>query len=121
MYAGSSDIATLTLVGIDAETKKVTAALLPFGADSVYRCTLVTGKDALPEYYKKKNSFSHWLKVYDDDGLVLDITLDAEEKKTNVIDVYRSGDCAYGIYTPQKLRDNMDEVGTRFFHAETID
>ncbi len=70
---GSSDIASLVLVGCKrnekGESLGVFAELLHFGEDNSYKAYYVTEPCEIPEHYTKVTSFNSWLKIYDDDGL----------------------------------------------------
>ena len=83
IYLGASDIATLIAVGCkDSEELSKERVDNPnadflkfypicFGEDNFYDAYVVTDpKVAIPDGYKKTCTFSSWLKIYDDDGLV---------------------------------------------------
>lgn len=65
---GSSDIASLILVGCGEDELKLKE--LHFGGDGSYQAYIVTEDIEIPNYYNKVEEFKAWLKIYDDDGLV---------------------------------------------------
>lgn len=86
IYIGSSDIATLVLVGCGDDGVKV--GQLNFGSDGSYYAYIVECDNAeeikIESHYTKVATFNHWLKIYDDDGK----TFDGCGKEVNI---YRAG------------------------------
>lgn len=66
-YIGSSDIASLVLVGCG--DNGVESQLLHFGHDDGYDAYIVDGDAEIGAHYELSASFSDWAKVYDDEGL----------------------------------------------------
>ena len=64
---GSSDIAALVLVGCDNCGIKTT--VLHFGSDGVYKAYIVDQDTEVPEHYRLVDTFTDWLKIYDDEEL----------------------------------------------------
>lgn len=89
-YLGASDIATLIFVGGGNSLKNnsfewVNSYPVHFGEDGSYDAYFVTDDDVMiPDHYSLVAKFDHWMKVYDDNDLTLD--LNAGE-----IEVYRAG------------------------------
>lgn len=84
-YIGSSDIAVLTLVGSN-ENEEINAKLLHFGEAGDYAAYIVTGADVeIGKHYKKVLTFNKWLKIYDDDEMILQINV-------KEIRIYRAGE-----------------------------
>ncbi|MDO4564856.1 MAG: hypothetical protein Q4C04_04510 [Clostridia bacterium] len=81
-YIGGSDIATLIMAGF-VEGQGLTLLPLEFMEDGSYKAYIVRGEAEIGEHYEKVAHFDHWLKIYDDEGLTLDLN--------GVIDVYRAG------------------------------
>lgn len=82
-FIGESDIAKLVMFGCTDEGAK--PEVLCFGEDGDYSAYIVDDMSCeIPEHYEKVAEFSSWLKIYDDNGL----TLDLNAKK---IEVFRSG------------------------------
>lgn len=86
LYIGSSDVATLVLVGLSPETELIKSEILHFGGDGSYAAYVVVGDDVeIGAHYTKVASFCEWLRVYDD-----------RERTAkfggNEINVYRAGD-----------------------------
>lgn len=67
-YIGSSDYATLILVGGGDEDLSLKE--LTFREDNDYLAYVVDENAEIGFHYKKIASFTHWLKIYDDTGLV---------------------------------------------------
>lgn len=80
---GSSDIASLVLVGISESNLK--AEFLHFAGDGEYQAYIVDNEAEIGAHYEKMYTFTHWMKVYDDEELMHDFN--ARE-----INVYRAGD-----------------------------
>lgn len=80
---GGSDYATLIMVGCRGDDGLVCEPLC-FGADGEYKVYIVRD-DSVPSHYKIVSIFNHWLKIYDDDGRVFDMS-------GWEIRVYRAGD-----------------------------
>lgn len=68
---GSSDIATLVAVGCYENGLKT--GMIHFGSDGVYNAYIVDQDAEIAEHYKKVDSFTDWLKIYDDEGLAFDV------------------------------------------------
>ena len=68
---GSSDIATLIAVGCYENGLKT--GMIHFGSDGVYSAYIVDQDAEIAEHYKKVDSFTDWLKIYDDEGLAFDV------------------------------------------------
>lgn len=83
---GQSDIAALTLVGCNEKSETgLVSKLLYFGEDGEYSAYIVTDPYIeIGGHYQKIASFSHWLRIYDDDEKTYEI-------KAKKIIVYRSG------------------------------
>lgn len=90
VYIGSSDVATVILAGM--KPRGVGTMTLHFGGDDDYSAYLVDENAEIGSHYKLKGIFRSWLKVYDDDGLVLDI-------RAKEIRVYRAGEYGCIIQT----------------------
>lgn len=70
-YIGSSDIASLILVGIGENEIGLDLKELHFGGDGSYKAYIVDQKDVeIGSHYQKVAEFTHWLKIYDDIELV---------------------------------------------------
>lgn len=67
-YIGSSDIASLILVGCDKNGLSLKE--LHFGQDASYQAYIVEGEAEIGSHYHKVAEFESWLKVYDDEELV---------------------------------------------------
>lgn len=68
-YIGSSDIASLILVGCDSNGLNVKE--LHFGGDGSYDAYVIDDNvKEVPDHYYKVAEFDSWLKIYDDEGLV---------------------------------------------------
>lgn len=79
---GSSDIATLILVGMKEEG--LCSEFLNMGKDGSYKAYVIDETYEVPEHYELAYEFRNWLRVYDDDSLV-------REFQGKNIKVYRSG------------------------------
>lgn len=82
---GSSDIARLTLVSWDK------CEFLKFQEDNSYKAYIFNDKNIIPKHYKLTNSFTKWVRIYDDEGL----TRKFEAKR---IEFYRAGMMGCLIY-----------------------
>lgn len=83
-YIGSSDIASLVMVGY-VEEKGANPEMLHFGMDNSYTAYIVTEENVtIGAHYRKVAEFSTWLKIYDDEELVRSF-------KAEKIIVYRAG------------------------------
>lgn len=70
-FIGSSDIAALVLVGYKAN-EGMSPEKLNFGEDGSYYAYIVDCDDVeIGSHYAEVTRFESWLKIYDDDGLVL--------------------------------------------------
>lgn len=67
-YIGSSDIASLILVGCDKN--RLSLKELHFGQDASYQAYIVEGKAEIGSHYHKVAEFESWMKIYDDEELV---------------------------------------------------
>lgn len=86
VFIGSSDISSLIMLGFSDSKSELLVKSLLFGEDGNYKAYNVTNKNVkIPDYYKLIEKFNTWLKIYDDEGLVLKINADN-------IEIYRSGD-----------------------------
>ena len=86
LYIGSSDIATLVLVGPSPETELIKPEILHFGGDGSYSAYVVVGDDVeIGAHYEKVATFNEWMKVYDDYERTAKFA-------GNEINVYRAGD-----------------------------
>lgn len=90
-YIGSSDIASLVMVGYK-EGKGVVPRMLTFGRDGSYYGYIVKGSANIGEHYEKVCEYKSWLNLYDDDGLMRKFTGER-------IVVYRAGEmgCIFQI------------------------
>lgn len=68
---GFSDIAALVLVGCGNNNLK--SEVLHFGGDDSYSAYVVDSRAKIGGHYQLKARFTTWLKVYDDEGLQLDL------------------------------------------------
>lgn len=83
-YIGSSDIASLVMVGY-VKGKGVYPEMLHFGIDNSYSAYIVTEENVtIGAHYQKVAEFNSRLKIYDDEGL-------AGSFKAEKIIVYRAG------------------------------
>lgn len=83
-YIGSSDIASLILVGCAENGLQLTK--LPFGEDGTYWAYIVDENDVeIGAHYKEETTFRSWLKIYDDSEKTYEVS--AKE-----IRIYRAGD-----------------------------
>lgn len=82
-YIGSSDIASLILVGCDENGLSLKE--LHFGQDTSYSAYIVDDEAEIGSHYHKVAEFESWLKVYDDEELVKCF-------KGNKIIVYRAAE-----------------------------
>lgn len=93
-YIGSSDIASLILVG-HKNDEGLKLHDLHFGIDDSYSAYIVDDNAIIGDHYKLEAEFNTWLKIYDDDGLVNSFKYDGDElvKRFNadIIRVYRAG------------------------------
>ena len=83
---GSSDIASLILVGVTENG--VDSKILNFGQDDDYSAYIVAGYEdevKIGNHYELRATFETWMKIYDDDGLVRTFECDK-------ICVYRAGE-----------------------------
>ena len=81
-YIGSSDIASLVLVGGD-DVRGLRLRQLKFGGDGDYFAYIGDSEIEVPYFYHIEAKFYHWLKIYDDQELVKEI-------EGEVIEVYRA-------------------------------
>lgn len=91
-YIGSSDIASLVMVGYK-EGEGVVPQMLNFGRDGSYRGYIVKGSAEIGEHYEKVCEYENWLRLYDDNGLTWRFTGER-------ITVYRAGEmgCIFQIF-----------------------
>jgi len=83
-FIGSSEIATLILVGCRGE-EGIKTEQLHFGEDGNYKAYIVDANTEIGSHYRKVATFNYWLKIYDDEGLTYRINA----KKINI---YRAGE-----------------------------
>lgn len=83
-FIGVSDIASLSLVGLE-ESGRLKHAFLNFGMDGRYSAYIVDKDAEIGGHYKLRDTFYGWLKIYDDDELVV-------EYRGAEIKVYRAGE-----------------------------
>ena len=87
-YIGSSDVATLIMVGCRGDEGLVTEPLR-FGGDGSYYAYMVEGEDVqIGEHYRLVATFNHWLKIYDDEERMY-------FESAKEFRIYRAGD--YGV------------------------
>ncbi len=86
-YIGSSDIASLIVVGCSNECKGLKLFELHFAGDGSYYAYIVDETAEIGDHYQKVAEFHTWLKIYDDEGL----TFKFHEHKSS-IEVYRAGE-----------------------------
>ena len=67
---GSSDIAALIMVGCGKTGLK--ADILKFGEDGRYLAYIVDENATIGSHYELVAEYTHWIKIYDDDGLMYD-------------------------------------------------
>lgn len=80
---GVSDIACLICIGyLDG---RLNLTLLEFGEDGNYSAYIVNEDAEIGAHYHKALEFDHWLKIYDDNGVV------AKFSGEKII-IYRAGD-----------------------------
>ena len=87
---GYSDIAALTVVGLNEEkSRSEYAAIAPeclsFREDGNYEAYLVDEDAEIGEHYTLVLTFTNWIKIYDDAGLVY------KSEHCKEIKIYRSG------------------------------
>ena len=82
-FIGASDIAALITVGCDENGLKT--GTIHFGTDGSYRAYIVDQDAEIANHYKKIDSFTHWLKIYDDEGLTIDV-------RGKEINIYRAAE-----------------------------
>ena len=87
IYIGSSDMAALVMVSPEKPE------FLTFGQDGSYSAYIITD-EAVGSHYRVAFRASGWLKIYDDEGLVLDI-------RASEITVYRAGNFGCIIRVPR--------------------
>ena len=85
---GCSDVAALTLMGVCKG--ELVAKILNFENDGVYGAHIVDEDADISGNFEKIASYDHWMRIYDDNGLV--ITYYADE-----ITVYRYCSVEYVI------------------------
>lgn len=97
-YIGSSDYATLILVG--GTNIGVCAETLHFGGDGSYSAYIVRGVAEIGGHYKKVASFKNWLKIYDDTEFV-------REFEGNEINIFQAGEygCIIQIIENSEVQD----------------
>jgi len=83
-YIGSSDIASLILVGCGENGLELKE--LHFGEDGSYQAYIIDNKDVeIPSHYSLVAEFETWLKIYDDEELTQRFNADK-------IEIYRAGE-----------------------------
>lgn len=97
---GNSDIATLVFTGCNPypnesleQIKKekyihpyISSINVSFGYDGSYFAYVVDDECTIPDYYRYVKAFSHWLVIYDDEGIAKKFYCDSDK----VIKVYRA-------------------------------
>lgn len=86
-FIGISDIALLVMVGC-RENEGLKAEPLRFGEDGCYNAYIVYQTEneeiKIESHYNKVATFNHWLKIYDDEGLIF-------KENAREINIYRAG------------------------------
>lgn len=90
LYIGTSDIAALTLTGMcpanePGDCTGLKTFALHFGGDGSYNAYICDDAAEIGAHYRLETTFSHWLRIYDDEGLVRKFYAD-------IIRVYRAGE-----------------------------
>ena len=80
---GSSDIATLILVGMGENGLQLST--LGFVEDGNYKAYFVPKGTTIGSHYRKVATFYSWMKIYDDDFLAFEI-------KAKEVSIFRAGD-----------------------------
>jgi hypothetical protein len=83
-YIGESDIAALTITGIQAN-KGVQAEILRFGKDSAYSAYIADENAEIGAHYKLQMSFKNWIRIYDDYHFIVEL-------RAEKINIYRAGE-----------------------------
>jgi len=83
-FIGGSDIASLSLVGLE-ESGRLKHAFLNFGMDGSYSAYIVDKDAEIGGHYKLRDTFYGWLRIYDDEELVV-------EYHGKEIKIYRAGE-----------------------------
>lgn len=81
---GDSDIATLILSGCD-KNNKLKLSQLHFGKDASYKAYIVDEHAEIGNHYIKVDTFTQWLRIYDDYGLTYRV-------EASEINIYRAGE-----------------------------
>ena len=105
-YIGSSDIATLILVGPD-DCRGLRLRALKFGGDGSYHAYVGDKDIEIPDFYHLEARFYHWLKIYDDEELV-------KEYNGTLIEVYRAKEMGCIIKIIQPEENGKDEASWQF-------
>lgn len=106
---GTSDIATLIMVGCPAEeSDELITKPLYFGEDGDYKAYYVNEDNIdIPERYEKVAEFSTWLKIYDDTGLTSTV-------KGERIEVFRAYDFGCIIKVSDKKIEDTKKADIRY-------
>lgn len=106
---GTSDIATLIMVGCPVEkSDELITKPLYFGEDGNYKAYYINEDNIdIPEHYEKVTEFSTWLKIYDDTGLTSTI-------KGELIEVFRAGDFGCIIKASNKKIEDTEKADIRY-------
>lgn len=106
---GTSDIATLIMVGCPVEeSDELITKPLYFGADGDYKAYYINEDNIdIPGHYEKIAEFSTWLKIYDDTGLTSTI-------KGERIEVFRAYDFGCIIKVSDKKIDDVEKGDIRY-------
>lgn len=71
VFIGSTEYDTIVLVG--SQDNKIVADTLNFSGSGNFTALLIGDKEKIDSDYKLAAKFNSWLKIYDDDGPVLEI------------------------------------------------
>lgn len=106
---GTSDIATLIMVGCPVEeSDELITKPLYFGEDGDYKAYYINEDNIdIPERYEKVAEFSTWLKIYDDTGLTSTI-------KGERIEVFRAYDFGCIIKVSDKSIESAERWDMRY-------
>lgn len=101
-YIGSSDIAALTLTGMrpadePGDCTGLKTFAIHFGGDGDYYAYGCDEDAEIGAHYALEATFAHWLRIYDDTGLVCKLYAD-------IIKIYRAGEYVCIIQTFGKER-----------------
>lgn len=94
LYVGQSDVACLTLVGVNI--CGITAEILHMGVNGSYNAHYTDDVDSIPQHYTLVKKFRKWLSVFDDEGLKAKV-------KGEQILVFRAGQRSIYIYAGKEV------------------